>query len=168
MRAVVLLALVLLSCAPSSTAGAAPLGSPTASSSPTREPSTLPVFAWEREVIDALRGGGVEVGLIGGSKFETFLGDRRDARVFIKPKGQSGGAEVLFLAAPLREIRMCSAQSAPGFTKWTVVIDGKNLSGMEGSQVAYPLVGARFFVLAWDVDSAKALSTGLRLTVPPC
>jgi hypothetical protein len=133
-----------------------------------REPATLPVFAWEREVVDALRAGGVDIGLIGGSKFEMFLGDRHDARVFIKPKGQAGGVEVLFLAAPLREIRMCSAPSTPGFTKWTVVVDGKTLPGMEGSMAAYPLFGPRFFVLAWDADSARALSTGLGLTAPPC
>jgi hypothetical protein len=110
----------------------------------------------------------VEVGLIGGSKFETFLGDRHDARVFIKPKSQTGGAEVLFLSTPLREIRMCSAPSTPGFTKWTIAVDGKSLPGMEGSMAAYPLVGSRFFVLAWDADSARALSTGLGLTAPLC
>jgi hypothetical protein len=133
-----------------------------------REPETLPTLPWEREIVDALHVGGVDVGLIGGSKFETFLGDRRDARVFIKPAGQAGGAEVLSLTTPLREIRMCSTSSAPGFTKWTVVVDGQNLPGMEGSMSAYPLFGPRFFVIAWDVDSATALSTGLGLSAPPC
>ncbi|MDO8506367.1 MAG: hypothetical protein Q7S41_02030, partial [Candidatus Limnocylindria bacterium] len=153
MRSLVLVALLLVSCSPS-TAGTAPAASPTATASPTgvlREPATLPVFPWEREVMDAFRAGGVDIRLIGGSKFETFLGDRRDARVFIKTTGQGGaGAEVLFLTTPLREIRMCSAPSSPGFTEWTVFVDGKALPGVEGSQTLYPLYGPRFFVLASD------------------
>jgi hypothetical protein len=171
MRAGLVLALTLLACAPSGTAGAAPSAPPAPIASmanPTREPASLSVFAWEREIIDALRGGGVQIGLIGGSKMETFLGDRRDARVFIKPASGVGGAEVLFLTTPLHELRMCSATSAPGFTRWTVVVDGKSLPGMEGSMTAYPLVGPRFFVVAWDAESATALSNGLGLTAPPC
>lgn len=171
MRSIVLLALLLVGCS-ASTVGAAPAASPTKAASPTgvvREPATLPVFPWEPEVMDALRAGGVDIRLVGASKFEDFLGDRRDARVFIKTAGQGGaGAEVLFLTTPLHEIRMCSTPSSPGFTKWTVVADGKTLPGVEGSQTLYPLVGPRFFVLAWDADSAKALSTRLGLAAPPC
>ena len=134
-----------------------------------REPATLPVLPWEREVMDAFDAGGVDIRLIGASKFETFLGDRRDARVFIKTAGQGGaGAEVLFLTTPLRELRMCSAPSSPGFTSWTVVVDGKTVPGVEGSQTLYPLFGPRFFVLASDADSAKALARGLGLSAPTC
>lgn len=134
-----------------------------------REPETLPVFPWEREVMDAFAAQGIEIREIGGSKFESFLGDRRDARVFIGASGQDGtGADVLSLGVPLREVRMCSSSSSPGFTKWSVIVDGRQLPGMEGSQAVYPLVGARFFVLAWDRASAEALAHGLGLNAPSC
>lgn len=135
-----------------------------------REPATLPLLPWERDVVDAFHAAGIEIWLVGGSKFETFLGDRREARVFTTGSLLTYplGAEVLHLDAPLREIRMCSAPSSQGFTKWTVTADGKNLPGMEGSQTAYPLIGQRFFVLAWDAESARALGKGLGLSTPVC
>jgi hypothetical protein len=134
-----------------------------------REPETLPVFPWEREIMDTLAAQGIEIREIGGSKFESFLGDRRDARVFIGASGQSGaGADVLWLAVPLQDVRMCSSSSSPGFTKWSVIVDGRQLPGMEGSQTVYPLVGTRFFVLAWDRASADALAHGLGLSAPSC
>jgi hypothetical protein len=134
-----------------------------------REPETLPVFPWEREIMDAFAGQGIEIREIGGSKFESFLGDRRDARVFIGVSGQNGtGADVLWLAAPLRDVQMCSSPSSPGFTKWSVIVDGRQLPGMEGSQTVYPLVGPHFFILAWDRASADALTRGLGLTAPSC
>ena len=134
-----------------------------------REPETLPVFSWERDVMDALAAQGVEIREIGGSKFESFLGDRRDARVFIGGSGQNGtGADVLWLAVPLQDVRMCSSPSSPGFTKWSVIVEGRQLPGMEGSQTVYPLVGTRFFVLAWDRASADALAHGLGLSAPSC
>jgi hypothetical protein len=134
-----------------------------------REPATLPTLPWEREVTSAIEKDGAMVGLIGGSKFEAFLGDRREARHFGWRATQGDrGAEVLYLAQPLGDLRMCSAPSAPGFTKWTVTLDGKSLPGMEGSQTAYPLVGPRFFALAFDADSAAVLSRGLGLSAPPC
>ena len=134
-----------------------------------REPETLAVFPWEREVMDSLAAQGIEIREIGGSKFESFLGDRRDARVFIGATGQGGtGADVLWLAVPLRDVRMCSSPSSPGFTKWSVIVDGRQLPGMEGSQTIYPLVGTRFFVLAWDRASADALTHGLGLSAPSC
>ena len=112
---------------------------------------------------------GSRSGRIGGSKFESFLGDRRDARVFIGASGQNGtGADVLWLALPLQDVRMCSSPSSPGFTKWSVIVDGRQLPGMEGSQAVYPLVGTRFFVLAWDRASAEALARGLGLSAPHC
>lgn len=132
-----------------------------------REPETLPVLPWEREVIDALGAQRIEARVISGSKFEAFLGDRRDGRVFIGVPG-STGADVLWLGVPLGEIRMCSSLSSPGFTRWSVTVDRRELPGMEGSQAVYPLVGARFFVLAWDRSSAEALARGLGLSAPPC
>lgn len=39
-----------------------------------REPATLSVLPWESEVLDALQGGGVQIRLVGGTKFESFLG----------------------------------------------------------------------------------------------
>ncbi len=136
-----------------------------------REPATLPVLPWEREVMDALQGSGVQVRLVGGSKFESFLGVRREARHFgWSTATRSGGAEMLFLEPPVHEVRMCSSPlpSAQGFTRWTLRVDGKDLAGMEGSQTAYPLIGSRFFVLAFDADSAAVLSRDLGLSAPPC
>jgi hypothetical protein len=134
-----------------------------------REPATLPMLLWEREVTSAIEQDSGTIVLIGGSKFETFLGDRREARHFGWTARQSDrGAEVLYLPQPLGDLRMCSAPSTPGFTKWTVTLDGKSLPGMEGSQIAYPLVGPRFFVLAFDADSAAVLSRSLGISAPPC
>jgi hypothetical protein len=132
-----------------------------------REPETLPRLPWETDVMDAFAAQRIYIGLIGGSKFESFLGELRDARVFGGAAGQ-GGADVLWLGLPVREVQMCSSPSAPGFTKWSVTVDGRQLPGMEGSQTVYPLVGARFFVLAWDRASADALALGLGLRAPSC
>ncbi len=134
-----------------------------------REPQTLPVLPWEREVMGAFAARGIEIRVIGGSKFESFLGDRRDARVFGTAVQDDMGADVLWLAVPLREVRRCSSPSSLGFTtRWSVIVDGRQLPGMEGGQAVYPLIGTRFFVLAWDRASADAVAYGLGLSAPSC
>lgn len=165
---IVLLALLLVGC--SATTVPIQLPSPSVSPlRPVREPATLPLFKWEPEVMDAFRAGGVDIRLVGESNFERFLGDTREARVFLKKAGAGGvAAEVLFLTTPLGEIRMCASPSSSGFTRWTVTVDGNTLPGVAGSQTIYPLVGPRYFVLAWDTDSARALSSGLGLSAPRC
>ena len=73
-----------------------------------------------------------------------------------------------FLITPLRNTRVCASPSSPGFTKWTVVVDGNTLPAVERSQTMYALVGPHYFALPWDADSARALSAGLGLGAPRC
>lgn len=136
-----------------------------------RVPVDLRTLPWEQEVVDAIASAGGEIERVGGSKFESFLGARREARHFAWiAGGRARGAEVIFLERWMPEVRMCASPvaSAPGFTRWSLRVDGKDLAGMEGSQTAYPLLDPRFFVLTFDADSASALGRGLDLRAPPC
>lgn len=134
-----------------------------------REPETLSVFPWERDILDAFGAGGIEVRLIGGSKWESFLGDAHEARVFLTASATTSpvGADVLALQKT-PAVRMCSSSSTQGFIKWSVTVDGRSLAGMEGSQTVYPLIGHGFFVLAWDRITADVLASRLGLNAPPC
>ena len=136
-----------------------------------RVPVDLSTFSWEPDVVDAITAAGGEMERVGGSHFESFLGERREARHFAWTSGgRARGAEVIFLDQWRPMIRMCASPltTAPGFTQWSLRVDGKDLAGMEGSQTAYPLLGPRFFVLTFDADSASALGPALGLGVPPC
>ena len=135
-----------------------------------REPANLPVLPWEHDVIVALEGAGIPVRLIGGSKSETLLGDHHDARVFTtgSTTTEPGSADVLRLNTPLHDLHMCSAPSSPGFTRWTIFVDGKALPAIEGSQTIYPLSGPSFFAIAFDSTTAQALANGLALSAPRC
>jgi hypothetical protein len=134
-----------------------------------REPVDLPVLPWEHDIVSAVNASGGQMERVGGSKFEGFLGDRREARHFRWEIGtRSGGAEVIRVDPPVF-VAMCAAPlaSSPTFTKWTLRVDGKALPGMEGSAPVFPLVGAKFFALAFDSESAAVLSR-LGLSLPPC
>lgn len=136
-----------------------------------RVPFDLQLLPWEQEVVDAITASGGVTERVGGSKFESFLGGRRDARHFAwLSGGQARGAEVIFLERWTPEVRMCASPiaSAPGFTRWSLRVDAADLAGMEGSQPAYPLLGPRFFVLTFDAESASSLGRGLGLRAPPC
>jgi hypothetical protein len=134
-----------------------------------REPVDLRVLPWEQDIVEAVKASGGEMELVGGSKWESFLGDRREARHFRWTIGtRSGGAEVIRLDPPAF-VAMCAAPlaSSPAFTKWTLRVDGRAFPGMEGSAPVFPLVGTKFFALAFDAESAAVLSR-LGLSLPPC
>jgi hypothetical protein len=134
-----------------------------------REPLDLPVLPWEPDIVDAVNANGGEVERVGGSKFEGFLGDRRQARHFRWEIGtRAGGAEVIRLD-PSAFVAMCAAPlaSSSTFTGWTLRVDGKVLPGIEGTARVFPLVSPKFFALAFDAESAAVLSS-LGFSLPPC
>ena len=137
---------------------------------PAREPGYLPQFTEELPVLAALERSGMRVELIGGSKFEGMLGSMHRARVFIGTIGDERvGADVLFLDAPVVDVRVCSSSgSAPGFTKFTITVNGAPGSSGEGSQAMYFATGDRFFVMTSDARLRNALFKELGLQVPPC
>lgn len=121
-------------------------------------------------MIDALRSTGMRVDLIGRSKWETYLGTKRRARVFIGDlDGRRAGADVIFLDAPVGEVRFCKLPDPhPGFTAWNLVVNGLESRG-EGSRPTTILYGARHFIIAYDDPRIRdALRDALGLSVPPC
>ena len=121
-------------------------------------------------MINALMSAGMRVDLIGGSKWESQLGATRPARVFIGDlHGRRVGADVIFLDAPVGEIRYCKLPDPqPGFMAWNLSVDGRESRG-EGSASTTILYGQRHFVIT-DDDSriVDALRNALGLSVPPC
>lgn len=136
-----------------------------------REPADLPRFVEEQPVIDALASIGLQVDLIGGSKFEGTLGTRQRARVFIGSfvGGVRAGADVLFLDASVGKVRVCiKPGSAPGFTSYEIFVADRLTSNGEGSQQVTFAVSDRYFVQAVDVRVRDALRDALGLSEPRC
>lgn len=159
-RAQLMVILLIVACSPN-VVTSSPSPSPAA---PSREPASLPEFPWEREIVDGLRREGIDLGLIGGSKFETLLGPRLPARVFIVRAGAGGaGADVLYLDRPMGEIRVCSTQGNDGFWTYTVLVNGQVVSRGGGSQYVLYSMNDRFFAQAigegFDAALRKALGT---------
>jgi hypothetical protein len=137
---------------------------------PSREPTDLSRFPEEQAVIDALTSAGLRVDLIGASKWEGFLGPKQRARVFIGDlNGRRAGADVIFLDAPLSEIRYCRLPDPqPGFRAWTLSVNGRATGG-EGTYPTTVLYGPRHFVITFDEARVRdALRTALGLLEPPC
>ena len=137
---------------------------------PSREPADLTRFPEEQAVIDALTSAGLRVDLVGPSKWEGYLGTTQRARVFIgELDGRRAGADVIFLDAPISEIRYCRLQDPqPGFRAWTLTVNGRETRG-EGTYPSTILYGHRHFVFAFDdVRVRDALQSALGLSVPPC
>lgn len=148
--AFVLLALVAVACGPTPSVASTRAPSPIIPT-PSREPSTLPELPWERQIVDGLRAQGIELSLVGGSKFESYLGPRLPARVFIVRPGAGGeGADVLFLEQPIGDITVCTTQQDPSRNYWTYTlsIDGRVVSRGEGTQYMLYSVSDEFFVQA--------------------
>src|SRR5687768_12497493 len=104
-----------------SPATSTPSGAATAG--PSREPATLPVFPEEAAVVAALDAAGIRLTLIGASKFETLLGERQRARVFIERAGAGGaGADVLFLDRPVSDVRVCVSKAASGLNRYEIFL----------------------------------------------
>lgn len=172
MRGGVLIALAVyaISCG---SVGAAPVPTPSATArpAPSREPSALATYPEEQDVLNALTQGGIRVELVGGSKFETLLGVRNRARVFIGtgPAGDRIGADVLFLDRAPGDVRVCTGPgSAPGFTAATITVNGAEVSHGEGSQSLYYLLGDRVFVFTTSARVRDVLQNAMGLAVPRC
>ena len=121
-------------------------------------------------MVDALTSAGVRVDLIGASKWEGYLGTKQRARVFIgELDGRRTGADVLFLDAPVGEIRYCKLPDPqPGFKAWTLSVNGRESRG-EGTTPLTVLYGQWHFVMAYDdARILDALRNALGLSVPPC
>lgn len=167
----ILLAAVLFGCgADTGSTAASSAFAVTPLATPSREPAALIRYPEEQAVLDALSASGMQVELIGGSKFDALLGAARRARVFIGTlQGSRVGADVLFLDEPAGDVRVCSsATSAPGFTRVVITVDGRPGSTGEGSQSTSFAVSDRFFVMSTDVRVRDALQRGLGLSVPSC
>lgn len=180
--------LVSTACAPMADASrrAPPLplatGSPVASASrgvaapsPSRGPTTLPVFPEEAAVIAAIDAAGIRLTLIGGSKFETLLGERQRARVFIEQAGPGGtGADVLFLERPISNVRVCFSKTAAGLNRNDIFIGDRLVGSVEGTQTAFYSFSGRYFIQASSGSAisgkrfSDALMAGLGTVTPPC
>lgn len=160
----VVAALLAVSCA--APTGRA-LGPATPAPLPSREPASLAELPWERDVIDGLRREGIDVALVGGSKFESMLGPRLPARVFIVRPGEQG-ADVLLLDRSLGSVGVCTSQKDNGSWADTFTIDGRVVSRAEGSQRALYSVSDRFFVQAFGERFDEALRKVLVTLRPPC
>ena len=121
-------------------------------------------------MIDALTSAGLRVDLIGASKWEGYLGTKQRARVFIGDlDGRRAGADVIFLDAPVSDIRYCRLPDPqPGFRAWTLSVNGRQTGG-EGTYPTTVLYGPRHFVITFDDARVRdALRNALGLSVPPC
>ena len=154
--------------------GAAPVvlatpSPPITSATPSREPSGLAELPQEQAVLDAFNRAGIDVRLIGASKFEGDLGVRLPARVFIVLAG-SEGADILFLPpSGIGDIRVCAAPGAvPGWTTSTVFVNGQRVSSGESGRPVYYLLNAHYFAITYDVATRDALTNGLGLTAAEC
>lgn len=118
-------------------------------------------------MVAALDAAGIRVTLIGGSKFDTLLGERQRARVFIEQAGTSG-ADVLFLKRPIGGIRVCSSRTAAGLDRTEVFIGDRLVSTADGTQSPFYSVSDRYFIQAFGKRFSDALKIGLGTTTPLC
>jgi hypothetical protein len=135
-----------------------------------REPTDLPILPGESAVVSAFARAGMPVRMIGGSKFETLLGGRRDARAFTAAaEWGAGGADVLFLEDSIDDVRVCATPgTTTGRTVYTIFVDGGQITTVDAGQLVIFSVGRGYFVLAFDVRMSNALRQGLGLDAPRC
>ena len=120
-------------------------------------------------MVAALDAAGIPLTLIGASKFETMLGDRPRARVFIERAGAGGaGADVLFLERPIDNIRVCQSKTAAGLTRSEIYIGPRLVDAGEGTQSAFFSVSGRYFIMSFEKRFSDALMAGLGTVAPPC
>lgn len=166
----VVLAVLTSACAASvpATPSASASPSPTAVALPSRAPASLPELSWERQIVDGLRAEGVEVTLVGGSKFEGLLGALLPARVFIVRPGAGGeGADVLFLDRPMEEIRVCSSPGERLVTH-SIFVGGRLVSRGEATQDVRFSVSDRYFAQAFGERFDQALRRVLGTSPARC
>jgi hypothetical protein len=141
---------------------------PTRAAIPSREPMDLAVLPQEQVVVDAFEKAGIAVNLIGASKFESDLGVRLPARVFIVAAG-SEGADVLFVPpAGIGDIRVCSGPGASGWTTSTVFVNGRRVSSADSNRPVFYAMNSQYFVIAYDQRTSEALVQGLGLSLARC
>ena len=134
-----------------------------------REPATLPVLQEEAAVVAAIESAGIQLTLIGASKFENLLGERQRARVFIEQAGAGGaGADVLFLEQPVRGVRVCVSRMSSGLNRSEIFIGDRLVSSGEGTQAILYSVSDRYFIQAVGSRFHTALMRGLGTVEPPC
>ena len=144
-----------------------PVPSAGTSPTPSREPATLPVFSEEAAVVAALDAAGIRLRLIGASKFETLLGGRERARVFVETPG-GDGADVLFLEGPVSNVRVCTSKAASGLNHYDIFIGDHLIDSGEGTQTVFYSVSGRYFIQAFGKRFSDALMAGLDTVRPPC
>lgn len=115
---------------------------------------------------------GMQVRMIGTSKFEGMLGSRRPARVFTaSATWGAGGADVLFLDNSIGDVRVCvtgTQGTTIGWTTYTIFVDGREVRRLEAGQAVWFSIGPGFFVQAFDTNTSDALRQGLGLDAPRC
>ena len=120
-------------------------------------------------MVAALDAAGIRLTLIGGSKFETLLGERQRARVFIERAGAGGaGADVLFLDRPVSDVRVCVSKAASGLNRYEIFLGDRRVSDGEGVQSVSYSVSDRYFIQAIGEQFSEALMKGLGTKTPPC
>jgi hypothetical protein len=175
-RLALVLCLVLAgaSCVPSETSAYRRTPGPTAASpSPAagiqREPTDLPVLPGESAVVAAFERAGMQVRMIGTSKFEGMLGSRRPARVFTAAATWgAGGADVLFLEDNIGDVRVCERPGSIGRTEYTLSVNGSSVGVVDAGQLVIFSIGPGYFVQAFDPKTSDALRQGLSLGAPRC
>lgn len=151
------------------TSPVSPGPSTAAAVTPSREPVFLPVLPEEAAVVAALDAAGIRLTLIGASKFETLLGERRPTRVFIEAPGSSGaGADVVFLERPVSNVRVCFSKTAAGLNRYDIFIGDRLVDSGEGTQTVYYSASGRYFIQAFGKRFSDALMAGLGTVTPPC
>jgi hypothetical protein len=162
------------SCVPAETSAYRRTPGPmTASTSPaagiTREPANLPVLPGESAVMSAFERAGMQVRMIGTSKFEGLLGSRRPARVFTAAATWGpGGADVLFVEDNIGDVRVCERPGSIGRTEYTISVNGSSVGAVDAGQLVLFSIGPGFFVQAFDTKTSDALRQGLALEAPRC
>jgi hypothetical protein len=118
-------------------------------------------------VVDAIATAGFRVDYIGVSKFEDYIfGERKRARVFGAPTGagERVRVDVLFLDAPVGDVRVCPA---PDPHNYWIVTDGRRAT-VGGSGEIFFAISERYFVLSSDVRVREAMRVAFGLRVPTC
>jgi hypothetical protein len=167
-----LLALAVITAACEGAALPSPSPRPTAAPvpAPSREPASLPELHWERLIVDGLRAEGIQVTLVGGSKFAGELGPQLPARVFIVRAGAGGeGADVLFLDRPMGEISVCSTRPDATRSYWTyeVSVGDRVVSRGEGQHIRFS-VNDLYFVHAIGARMDEAIRKVLVTSTARC
>lgn len=168
-------ALVLASCSPSipvtPSVSASAIAATAAPSSPSpisdirRDPATLPVFPEEATVVQVLRGAGVHVSRIARSHYESFLGQRHRARIFLEG---SEGVDIVFLEEPIPGLRICVSAARSGFEHEELFIGDRLIGSGDGVEQHFYLISDRYFISGMGDRFRTALEVGLGTKPPPC